>query len=278
MLDLFISYMNFLIIGIKYIVRIIAFQPPNPKGYRIKKEANEINELQGIRLTRNENIEILFVIPKKPNNNDKNKKPKNKKQEEEYNRKNRILEYRPAPNRYADYELVYMDSEDNTKIPAFIFKPHNSNFFDPYNLYNYDLNRYIIIYCHGNSGDIGTSFMECQLLSMNLQCDVLCFEYPGYGLSSDVQGLITEYDFDTLSNYFFEEIKIDKNIAKYKLKNEHIVGNLTLYNKESYLNDIEIPKQDEQSENIFRLELFNNDIIHSNLNIVFLSIILPYID
>ncbi len=24
-------------------------------------------------------------------------------------------------------------------------------------------------------------------------------------------GLITEYDFDTLSNYFFEEIKIDKN-------------------------------------------------------------------
>ena len=210
MLDLFISYLNFFIIGIKYIVRRIAFQPPNPKGYRIKKEVNETNELQGIRITRNENIEILFVIPQKPKNNDKNKKPKNKKEEEEYNRKNRKLEYRPAPNKYADYELVYMDSEDNTKIPAFIFKPHNSNIFDPYYIYNYDLNRYIIIYCHGNSGDIGTSFMECQLLSMNLHCDVLCFEYPGYGLSSDINNINEKrsyYNIRQAYHYVKEKLK-----------------------------------------------------------------------
>ncbi len=176
--------MNFFIIGIKYIVRRITFQPPNPKGYRIKKETNESNELKGIRISKNENIEILFLIPNKPKNNEKNKK------EEVYNKKNRKLEYRPAPNKYADYELVYMETEDNkTKIPAFIFKPHNSNYFNPSHIYNYDLNRYIIIYCHGNSGDIGTTFMDCQLLSMNLHCDVLSFEYPGYGLSNDINNI-----------------------------------------------------------------------------------------
>ena len=38
MLDLLISYLNFFIIGIKYIVKLIAFQPPNPKGYRVNNE------------------------------------------------------------------------------------------------------------------------------------------------------------------------------------------------------------------------------------------------
>ena len=100
MLDLLISYLNFFIIGIKYIVRIIAFQPPNPKGYRIINKTNEIQEIP-----RNDNIEILFVMNNRPKKDDNNNKPKNKKKEEEYNKRNRKLIYKPAPNLYANYEL-----------------------------------------------------------------------------------------------------------------------------------------------------------------------------
>ena len=213
MLDLLISYLNFFIIGIKYIVRIIAFQPPNPKGYRIINENNEIQEIP-----RNDNIEILFVMTKKPKKDDSNNKPKNKKAEEEYNKKNRKLIYKPAPNHYANYELVYMETTDNNiKIPAFIFKPKNTNYFDNY-YYNY-LNRYIIIYCHGNSGDIGTSFMECQMLSMNLCCEVLCFEYPGYGLSKDINNINEKRSYFNIRqayDYVKEKLKfLPQNIIIY---------------------------------------------------------------
>ena len=178
MLDLLISYLNFFIIGIKYIVKLIAFQPPNPKGYRVNNEIKiEDNEIQGIKENNiNNNIEILFIIPNKNNNN-------NKKKEDEKKKQKRQVEYRAAPNYYADFELVYVENSDNnTKIPAFIFK--QKDFMRE--IYGHShINDCIIIYCHGNSGDIGTSFVECQLLSRNLCCNVLCFEYPGYGLSND---------------------------------------------------------------------------------------------
>ena len=86
------------------------------------------------------------------------------------------MEYKPATNKYSDFELLFLENSDTKiRIPAFIFKPKD--------FYQYNC---IIIYCHGNSGDIGTSFMECQILSRNLRCEVLSFEYPGYGLSNDL--------------------------------------------------------------------------------------------
>ena len=35
MLDLFISYINLLILSIRYIVKMILFQPPKEKGYKV---------------------------------------------------------------------------------------------------------------------------------------------------------------------------------------------------------------------------------------------------
>ena len=83
MLDLFISYLNFFIIGIKYIVKLIAFQPPNPKGYRVNNEMKiEDNEIQGIKENNiNNNIEILFIIPNKKNNDNKKKHEKKSKKD-----------------------------------------------------------------------------------------------------------------------------------------------------------------------------------------------------
>ena len=177
MLDLLITYFNFFIIAIKYIVKIIAFQPPNPKGYRIINSNHEIQN-NSLDLNPDDIIEILFLITntaKNENNSTKN----DQKTELKTAPKKRKCEYRPAPIKISEFQLIYFENEDNnTKIPAFLFKPKETD-------YHYMLDC-IIIYCHGNSGDIGTSFIECQILTRNICCNVLCFEYPGYGLSTDI--------------------------------------------------------------------------------------------
>ena len=114
----------------------------------------------------------------------------------------------------------------------------------------------------------------------------LCHYYKTQIFDSSIDcmdkiGLITNYDFSTLSNFFIEEIKIDKKIVVYKLtKEKNIVGNLTSYNISDYSNDPDIPKNDDDSgnNNTFRLDLFNDETLHYNLNLIFFNIILPYID
>ena len=95
-------------------------------------------------------------------------------------------------------------------------------------------------------------------------------------MCSEEIGLITNYDIYHLAFYFLEEIKIKKNIVRYKLKYENIVGNLTEYKYLDYLEDENIPKKGNYNS-LFRLNLFNDDQIHSYLNLVFFSIILPFI-
>ena len=97
---------------------------------------------------------------------------------------------------------------------------------------------------------------------------------------ADRIGLITGYNFFFLSYYFLQEIFINKNLMIYRLKHENIVGNLTDYNHAKYMNDAKIPKTNDNSgnNNIFRLDLFNNYTIHARLNVIFYSIILPYIN
>ena len=201
MFDLLITYFNFIILSIKFIVSFLAFRPPDPKGVRIKDKNEKINENKDI----DNNIEILFSVPIKKENENKNNENNYSKNNQNHNTNNKEnnnnnnkennnannstnnndkkkqniktkMEYRPATNKYADFELLFLENSDTKiRIPAFIFKPKD--------YYQYNC---IIIYCHGNSGDIGTSFIECQILSRNLRCEVLSFEYPGYGLSKDL--------------------------------------------------------------------------------------------
>ena len=201
MFDLLITYFNFIILSIKFIVSFLAFRPPDPKGVRLKDKNEKINENKDI----DNNIEILFSVPIKKENENKNNENNYSKNNQNHNTNNKEnnnnnnkennnannstnnndkkkqniktkMEYRPATNKYADFELLFLENSDTKiRIPAFIFKPKD--------YYQYNC---IIIYCHGNSGDIGTSFIECQILSRNLRCEVLSFEYPGYGLSKDL--------------------------------------------------------------------------------------------
>ena len=226
MLDLLISYFNFIILAIKYIVKLISFQPPNPKGYRIKNSKNEVQEKDvNLNLNPGDIIEILFLIPNKPkienpenenqtkNNISENKNDKNDKNSNVIIYQNKRLEYRPANNRYSNFELVYFENEDNkTKTPAFLFKP--KEFLSSLAF------KYLIIYCHGNSGDIGTSFTECQILSRNVCCNVLCFEYPGYGLSTDVDNINEKRAYFNIRQAY----KYARNKLKYKPENIIIYG------------------------------------------------------
>jgi len=44
--------------------------------------------------------------------------------------------------------------------------------------------RPMLLYSHGNAEDIGTCLEYCQWLATNLDCDVLSYDYVGYGHSS----------------------------------------------------------------------------------------------
>ena len=228
MLDLIITYFNFIVIALKYIVKRISFQPPDPKGYRIKSSDHEVYENnEKLHLNPGDIIEILFLVPNKPKPSSKNKSADNIIEKQKVNKeenieenkeiiikRNQKFEYKEATNKYSNFELIHFDNEDNnTIIPAFLFSPLNTD-------YSYTKD-YIIIYCHGNSGDIGTSFMECQFLSYNLTCKVLCFEYPGYGLSTDIN-----FVNDEKRAYFNirQAYKYAKNQLNFKPENIFIYG------------------------------------------------------
>ena len=102
--------------------------------------------------------------------------------------------------------------------------------------------------------------------------------FDSSGECEELVGLISTYNFKIFTFNFIEKLKISKNIVKYKLENEKIFGNLTEYNYSDYINNELIPYLDDSDNGvIFRLDLFNNDTLHYNLNIKFFSIILPYI-
>ena len=45
--------------------------------------------------------------------------------------------------------------------------------------------RPLLLYSHGNAEDIGTAYEHLQWLATSLECDVLAYDYVGYGHSSD---------------------------------------------------------------------------------------------
>ena len=149
MLDLLISYINFLILSISYIVKLLSFRPPNPPKYTIS--SNEEGK---------ENILFSFKT-------DDNK-----------------LVYKKLSLKYLDIDFIKL--RDNYKKDFYHFLP--TLIITP--LFN--INK-CIIYCQGNSGDLGTSFFECFEIALRSNCIIVTFEYPGYGLCKDEE--ITEGEF-----------------------------------------------------------------------------------
>ena len=87
-------------------------------------------------------------------------------------------------------------------------------------------------------------------------------------------GNILTLDFYNFMGYFLEQIRIRKNIVKYLLENEIIIGNLTKFDKK----DMNIISEMINNTNaIFRLDLFNDEKLHADLNELYFNIILPYL-
>ena len=86
--------------------------------------------------------------------------------------------------------------------------------------------------------------------------------------------VFADYDFILFSNYFLEEIKIQKNFAKYKFENEIIKGNLADYNISNIIKELE----GNENNVTFRLDLFNDKVLHSKLNLLFINLLLPHLN
>lgn len=157
MLDLIISYINWLIFLLPYIVKRLAFRPPNPPSYRIIKD----NQIE--RRVEPKKVQVQVNVKEKGKENEK-EKPKENENE------NKIT-YKAISFRTVNYkhEFIPLDDMGTNSLPILIYTPK---------LYDY---QKCIIFCHGNSADIGTCVMDGALLCDKTNNMVVSFEFPGYG-------------------------------------------------------------------------------------------------
>jgi hypothetical protein len=139
--------------------------------------------------------------------------------------------------KYLEIEIYDKITEQSIKMDKFLL--HSS--FQLFELLNKD-------YCHYKETDIFNSLEECE----------------------SKFGYIFKFHFHLFYNFFLEEIKINKNIVRYKLKNEKIIGDLANFNREQFINEYENDKNIE-----LRLNLFNDEKLHFTLNLFFISVLLP---
>ena len=106
------------------------------------------------------------------------------------------------------------------------------------------------------------------------------FKFNSTKECQDKFGQILKYDFSIIATHFIEEIRINRYIVKYLLNLGILRGSLNDYDEEIWLKDETIPKVGENytGENIFRLDLYNNETIHAHLDLIFVNIILPHIE
>jgi hypothetical protein len=88
-----------------------------------------------------------------------------------------------------------------------------------------------------------------------------------------------QYDYLVMATNFIYKVKSAKNIVKYFLSTKNVVGNLTEYDKEKWISmGNDFLDQEGDKPTIFRLDLFNDKDIHSDLNLEFINIFLPFIE
>ena len=92
------------------------------------------------------------------------------------------------------------------------------------------------------------------------------------------------FDFNIFTTNFIQRIVYTKNIVKYKYETELIYGNLNLYEvkKWSSWNNSYFGEEDNENtinkKKSFKLEFFNNETLHSDMNLIFINIFLPILD
>jgi len=83
-----------------------------------------------------------------------------------------------------------------------------------------------------------------------------------------------KYDISFIFSNFFHNLRNLRNIASYKHLTNYIYGNLTEYDLKLWETYVPI----NEKPIMFKLELFNDETLHSEINLLFINIILPNID
>ena len=141
----------------------------------------------------------------------------------------------------------------------------------------YDDNTIDISYLNVNHTIIyGLSKKYNELLNK----DLCSFKNNDY-LSSDeecdnLMGGVISLGFYNLASFLIEEIRIQRNVAKSYMYKNLYVGNLTRFSIDNWTNESLGLNKDNKT--LFRVELFNQYHLHSKMNILFINIILPFID
>ena len=96
-------------------------------------------------------------------------------------------------------------------------------------------------------------------------------------------GNILNYDYSIFILNFLQRLRYTKNIIKYKMETEEIIGNLSRYDIEKWSkwNNSYFGEEYNYNGNkkiLFRLDLFNNETLHSEMNLLFINVFLPYKD
>ena len=89
-------------------------------------------------------------------------------------------------------------------------------------------------------------------------------------------GYLSRFNLDRAVLYFIEQLRIKKNIVKFMLDNYNVIGNLTEYNITKMINLYK--ENSNNNKTIFRLDLFNNEKIHKNINFLYFNIILENLE
>jgi len=90
------------------------------------------------------------------------------------------------------------------------------------------------------------------------------------------EGIIS-LGFDSLLNYFIEEIRMKRNYVKGLMNKGILVGNLSELNNYNSWDDDNLHLKNNKTL-IFRMNLFNMEDIHHKLNIIFINIIYQHIN
>ena len=104
--------------------------------------------------------------------------------------------------------------------------------------------------------------------------------YSTYDECSKELYFLLNYNFSIIAMNFLEGLRKDKYVLRYLLSTGKIIGGLNDYNQDLWLKDERMPVIGKNNTGgyIFRLDLYNDDTVHGYLDLIFVNIILPYMD
>ena len=104
--------------------------------------------------------------------------------------------------------------------------------------------------------------------------------YTTYEQCSTELSFLLNYDFTIIASNFMETLRKSIYVVKYLLSTGKIVCGLNDYDQDKWLQNETTPRVggNNPGNYIFRLDLYNDDTVHGYLDLIFVNILLPYID